>query len=455
MTLRAKIIWLALLNLVALAAILFLFIRHQLGQEFRSFLMATAREKIVGVSRQLSLDLTGASPAKRDEILAQYTATYGVQFLLFDSDGARLAGAPTRVPADVGSRLRRPPVPAGAPVRTGPTPGPPPFLMEAEGLYWIGVRTLLPGDERATLLLVSPTLFTNPFFFEWEPGLAILVTAIVVTLLCWLPLVRGLTHDIRKMTTATASVADGQFDIQVETRRRDELGSLGRSINQMAARLREYLQGQKRFLGDVAHEIRSPLGRMQMALGILERDVAPDKQHYVRDLQEDVEFLSGLTTELLTFARSEMRPEPIVTQPIAIRAVIERAADIEGAKVDNQIDAAWQVMGEENLLFRAFANLIRNALRYAGEPIEATATRQGDHLVIRLSDRGPGVPADALETIFRPFSRLDAARDRKKGGTGLGLAIVRSCVEACGGTVHAEARAGGGLTIAVTLPAHL
>lgn len=455
MTLRAKIIWLALLNLVALAAILFLFIRHQLGQEFRSFLMATAREKIVGVSRQLSLDLTGASPAKRDEILKQYAATYGIQFLLFDAEGARLAGPPTRIPADVGSRLRRPPVPAGAPVRTGPTPGPPPFLMEAEGLYWIGVRTLLPGDERATLLLVSPTLFTNPFFFEWEPGLAILVTAIVVTLLCWLPLVRGLTHDIRKMTTATAAVAEGQFDIQVETRRKDELGSLGRSINQMAARLREYLQGQKRFLGDVAHEIRSPLGRMQMALGILEREVAPDKQHYVRDLQEDVEFLSGLTTELLTFARSEMRPEPIVTQPIALRAVIERAADIEGAKVDNQIDAAWRVMGEENLLFRAFANLIRNALRYAGEPIEATATRQGDHLVIRISDRGPGVPAEALETIFRPFSRLDAARDRKKGGTGLGLAIVRSCVEACGGTVHAEARAGGGLTVAVTLPAHV
>jgi two-component system sensor histidine kinase CpxA len=453
MTLRAKFFWLALFNLAVLGLILFFFIRHQLGQEFRSFLMATAREKIVGVSRQLSLDLTGAGNEKRDEIIAQYTSNYGVEFRLFDADGRRLAGPDTTVPPEVANRLKRPPLPLGLPARPALLGGPLPFLIEAGTpmRYWVGVRTLLPGDERATLLLVSPTLFTNPFYFEWEPWLAILATAIVVTLLCWLPLVRGLTRDIRKMTTATATVADGQFDIQVDTRRGDELGRLGKSINQMAARLRDYLHGQKRFLGDVAHEIRSPLGRMQMALGILERDVPPEKQSYVRDLQEDVEFLSGLTTELLTFARSEMRQEPIVPQPVALQALLRRAIQVEGATAQLEVDPALNVMGDENLLFRALSNIVRNAVRYAGGTLDVTAKTQGAHVILTLRDRGPGVPAEALEAIFRPFSRLDAARDRKRGGTGLGLAIVRSCVEACGGTVHAEQRPGGGFLLVLTL----
>jgi two-component system sensor histidine kinase CpxA len=258
------------------------------------------------------------------------------------------------------------------------------------------------------------------------------------------------------MTSATAAVAEGQFDIQVDARRHDELGILGRAINRMAAKLRDYLHGQKRFLGDAAHELRSPLGRMQVALGILERKAAPEEQAYVRDLQEDVEFLAGLTTELLTFARSEMKQEPVVLKPVALRRVVERAVQVEAEGVDVRVemDSALTTMGEENLLFRAISNLVRNAVRYAGDqgPIEVAARRQGEHVTLTVADHGPGVPEEALDKIFTPFFRLDSARgDRKKGGTGLGLAIVRSCVEACGGTVHAENRAGGGLMMTVTL----
>jgi two-component system sensor histidine kinase CpxA len=460
-SLRAKFFWLALLNLAVLGALLLLFIQHQLGREFQSFLMAAAREKIVAVSRQLSLDLAaGEDP---EAILAQYSRTYGVEFRLYNSEGMRLAGPDAALPRDVLDRLSRGPVGRSAPL-VGPAMGPPPFLMESGDppRYWIGIRTLVPrqpgsNPARVTLLLVSPTLFSNPFFFDWEPWLAILVTAIAVTLLCWLPLVSGLTRDIRKMTSATEDLAEGRFDIKVDTRRGDELGALGRAINQMAARLRDYLHGQKRFLGDAAHELRSPLGRMQVALGILEQKAAPESREYVRDLQEDVGFLSGLTTELLAFARSEMKQEPVVLRPLPLRAVVERAVEVEadGAAVRISIDATLTAMGDGNLLFRAMANLIRNAVQYAGEsgPIEVSARRQDGRVVLTVADHGPGVPEEALDKLFTPFFRLDSARQRKKGGTGLGLAIVRSCVEACGGTVHAENRPGGGLLLVIRLPA--
>lgn len=454
LSLRWKFALLALLNLGVLGALLAVFVRHQLGREFESFLMATAREKIVAVSKQLSLDLAGADDARREAVLARYASTYGVEFQLFNAEGQRLAGPVTALPTEVAARLVRPP---GPPPRAGTGLGPPPFLVQGEARYWIGVRTLVPGPEmgnatRGTLLLVSPTLFSNSFFFEWEPWLGIVLTAVAVTALCWLPMVSGLTRELGKMTITTAAVAEGNFDVQLDTRRTDELGRLGGSINQMTARLREYVDGQKRFLGDVAHELRSPLGRMQVALGILEQRMGERELAYVRDLQEEVEMLSGLTTELLTFARSEMKREAVGLRPVGLRAVVERAVAVEAPDmVTIAVEEGLTAMGDEALLQRVVANLVRNAARYAGGEIAVSARREGESVVLRVADRGPGVPEEALEQIFKPFFRLDSARDRKKGGTGLGLAMVRNYVEMCGGRVTAKNRAGGGLEVMVTL----
>ena len=188
-----------------------------------------------------------------------------------------------------------------------------------------------------------------------------------------------------------------------------------------------------RFIGDVALELRSALGRLLVALGILERKTVPDDQGYVRDLQEDVELLSGLTTELLTFARSELKREPVVLRPVALRELVERAVQVEAPEgCAIAVDPALSVMGDENLLFRAVSNLIRNAIHHGGGGIAVAVRRVGEQVILTVADRGPGVPEEALEKIFTPFFRLDSARERKKGGTGLGLAIVRTHVEACG-----------------------
>jgi two-component system, OmpR family, sensor histidine kinase CpxA len=461
-SLRAKFALVALLNVAVLGGMMTWFVRHQLGQEFQSFLMAAAREKIVALSGQLTLELAGTAPAQREAVVRRYASRYGVEMRLFDEEGGRIAGPDAPVPAEVAARLARPGGPQPRPPRPMTGEGPPPFLIEAgePSRYWIGVRMLLPAPDvrntnRATLLLVTPTLLRNRFFFDWEPWLGIVLTAVAVTLLCWMPMVRGLTRDMGKMTTATAAVADGQFNVQLDTRRTDELGRLGGSINQMTARLRDYVEGRKRFLGDVAHELRSPLGRMQVALELLERKTPAEARTYIEDLREDVELLSGLTTELLTFARAELRREPVRLQAVALQPVVTRAVGVEVPDVGSipvDIDEHLLVSGDENLLFRAISNLVRNAVRHAhGKGVSVAAREAGDRVILTIADRGPGVPEEALEKIFTPFFRLDTARGRKKGGTGLGLALVRNYVEECGGSVVARNRAGGGLEIEAVL----
>jgi len=265
--LRWKFLITALVNLAVLGLLLLLFVRLQLRQEFESFLMTTAREKITAVSRQLALDVGTTEPDQYDTLLRRYSDIYGVRFLLFRNDGRQMAGPPTMLPAEVAERMRRfglgpprdpsPDRPISSP---GSSMGPPPFLIVAgeSKQYWIGVRVFVPEGNagvmsRATVLLVSPNLWNNPLFFELKPWLGILAVSLAVSVLCWLPLARGLTRAITQMMGATAEIAEGRFDVQVETRRQDELGSLGGSINRMAKRLQSYVQGQQRFLGDIAH----------------------------------------------------------------------------------------------------------------------------------------------------------------------------------------------------------
>jgi two-component system sensor histidine kinase CpxA len=311
---------------------------------------------------------------------------------------------------------------------------------------------------RGIFAIASPTLLTNPFFFQMWPWLGVVAVGVLVSVLCWVPLVRSLTRSIGQMTEATARIAEGDFDVPVVVKREDELGLLGASIQRMAARLGAFTHGQKRFLGDVAHELRSPLGRMQLALGILERKVDDSGRDYVRDLADDVRVMTGLTDGLLDFAKAEMRATTLELGPVNASDVVWRAVKAEGrpgVQLDVRVDSDLLLRGETESVFRAVANVIRNAVRYAGEagPIAVAASRDGDAVIVVVRDEGPGVPEAALDRIFEPFFRLEEARDRESGGAGLGLAIVKSCVEACGGRVSCRNRAPRGLEVSLSFDA--
>jgi signal transduction histidine kinase len=347
-------------------------------------------------------------------------------------------------------------------------PQTPPIVIRAAQAphTWIGLRMpirfadatngasgILPG----TLLVVPHSLIGSALFppIRW---LAWALLALGVTLICWLPLLRGLTRSLVRMEQATGRIAEGRFDTKLAIDRHDEVGRLAASIEQMAGRLDVLVSGQKRFLGDSAHELRSPLGRMRVALEILEQRVGDEDRSYVADLQEDVEELASLTDNLLEFARFDLgaRTAPAVETDVAeaVRRAVRRESHA-GVDVEIAVPEGLKVMAQPDALFRAVANVLRNAVRYAGASgpilVHAHANDSAGTVDVVVSDRGPGVPPDALDRLCEPFFRVDAARNRKTGGTGLGLAITKSAVEASGGRITCRNRVPTGLEVRLTL----
>jgi two-component system sensor histidine kinase CpxA len=225
----------------------------------------------------------------------------------------------------------------------------------------------------------------------------------------------------------------------------------------MAERLNRLATGQKRFLGDIAHELGSPLGRMQVSVEILAQRADPALHPAIQDVREEVEHMARLVEELLAFTRAGLQARAAVLTavdvgPLVARVLAREAAD-DAVRVD--LPAGLTVQGDAGLLDRAVGNLVRNALHHAGREAGIAVRAETTSAEVRLivEDTGPGVPAEALARLGEPLYRPEVARTREGGGTGLGLAIVKTAVEACGGTVEFAQRAPHGLRVTLRLVA--
>ncbi len=358
----------------------------------------------------------------------------------------------------------------GAPRQPGPRPsaanaGYQTTQRSEAGLYWALTRipvidpANLDGDVvHGTLIMAAPSFWGTPLFFDFKPFLGALAAVIAVFLLCWLPFIRGLTRSISRLTANTGRIAQGDFENHLPEHRSDEIGQLSVTINRMARRLSGFVTGQKRFLGDIAHELSAPIARIQFALGILDQRASENQRETVDDLHEEMRHMSGLVEELLSFSKAGLDAGGATLKSIEIEPVARRVANREtsgGVEILIDIPEALTCVAEPRLLSRALSNLVRNAVRHAGAggPITLSARRLDDRVVISVSDCGPGLPPEELDRVFTPFYRLDASRNRDTGGSGLGLAIVKSCVEASGGTVVCHNLEPHGLSVDITLKA--
>lgn len=274
----------------------------------------------------------------------------------------------------------------------------------------------------------------------------------------WFPFVRSLTKQLAQINAAAEQIAEENFDTRISETRTDELGRLGASINSLAKRLSGFVSGQKRFLGDISHELNMPLARMQFALSILEDRVDEKNLAYVADVKEEVDLMSKLVSELLNYSKAgikttQIKLEKINLLPLAER-VIERETTTENADIKIQIAENLTVSAQPELLSRALANIVRNAVRYAGNNGEITVAAKNlsdNQVEISVADSSAGVPEDALEKIFDLLYRVESARSRQSGGSGLGLAIVKTCIEACGGKVSARNLSPKGFAVNILL----
>jgi two-component system sensor histidine kinase CpxA len=305
------------------------------------------------------------------------------------------------------------------------------------------------------LQAASDSVFGHGMFFEPEPWVLLALAIVALAALLWLPFVRHLTRPIARLTDAAGQIAQGRFDVRVHESRNDEIGVLARSVNEMAVRLDEYLLGQRRFLGDVAHELASPLARLQLGLAILERQRPDDEK--LQGVIQEARRLADLVNEVLSFSRAAVNQSRVRLGPVPLAPVIARVLEREchdGATVEVKVENDFVVLADAELLARALANLVRNACRHAGRdgPITVAAARHHDEIQLEVRDSGPGVPAEMSPHLFEPFYRPEPSRDRATGGVGLGLSIVKTCVEACRGRVTARNVEPHGFAVTITLP---
>jgi two-component system, OmpR family, sensor histidine kinase CpxA len=467
-SLPLKISLLAFFNFILLGLVFLLFARVQFHLDAGFFLFAPARDRMLSVSRLLALQLPEEPASQWSESLARYSKIYSAELYLFDNVGQQLGGPPVRLPGDFRDFLvhRRDRHDTEA-ARHIPRPvlgSPPIFVSHEKNLndHWVGIPIPIWSSFRkepvhGTLIWRFSSPWTNPFFFDYRPWLAIILAIILIFVACWLPLVRGLTRTISQMTRATGQIAEGHFEIALSTRRGDELGQLSESINRMAHRLSDFVHGQRRFLSDIAHELCSPIARMQVALGILEQRAEGKSADYVTDVGEELNHMSGLINELLSFSKAQIGAAETQLTRVNVAEVARRVLEREGseqARIETHIEEDLSVLAQPDYLYRSLANLVRNAVRYAGGgPIRVSAKNGKDMVSISVADQGPGLPAGELGNVFKPFYRPEFARQRETGGSGLGLAIVKSCVEACGGAVSARNRSPHGLEVEMLLPA--
>lgn len=309
----------------------------------------------------------------------------------------------------------------------------------ADGQYWIAAVGLVDRPHIWTFL---------PYYF-----LVLGVTGV----LCWLASV-GVVSPVRRIAASIAVFGQGDLSTRVHTNRKDEIGQLGRSFNQMAERLQRLIVSERRLLGDISHELRSPLARLKFAVKLAR--TSTDSKAALDRIERDVDRITSLVADIVEITFIEGDPAVQGTEFVRVGEMLDEVvrdcsveAEMRGCRIAVNGRLSGEVLGNRELLRRAVENVLRNAIRYAPEhsSIDVSLAEDSRDLSISIRDYGPGVPQDTLTRIFDPFFRVEEARDAVGGGSGLGLSIAMRAVQLHHGTIGAE-NAAPGLSVHIAIP---
>lgn len=300
--------------------------------------------------------------------------------------------------------------------------------------------------------------------FLWRNFWPILLLSVLTSGAACYWLARYLSRPLDQLRAATQRVAAGELEYRVSPGlrgRSDELADLARDFDSMTAQLQESMAEQRRLIKDVSHELRSPLARLQVALGIARQKNTAGVDAELDKIGKAADYLEDIIADVLSLpvASADQRPlDDVVEINSLLSALLE---DLKAEAEEKQLKFNLETDCEEVLvatrgssLTAALENILRNAINYS--PSGGTATveieSRGERCHIRVIDSGNGVSEDELKAIFRPFYRTDSARTRESGGFGLGLAITQRTVLHHGGTIAAYNVPGAGLCVEIDLP---
>jgi two-component system, OmpR family, sensor histidine kinase CpxA len=332
------------------------------------------------------------------------------------------------------------------------------------GLLWTGASVVSGPDGR--YILVAKVLIPYAGVLQGAVATGLigwLMPALAGALLCLL-LGRHIAAPIRTLQSVAGRIADGDLSVRASPAigsRHDELADLAHDFDRMADRIQSLLLKQQELLGDISHELRSPLTRLNVSLELVRRG----ESDAVERMQADLHRLDSLIGQILTLTRLQTRGDLKSETAVNLRLVVESVAEdarFEGQEEGKSIvilrsDDCW-LKGDPALLRSCIENVVRNALHYTKPQtdvvISLTRIPEEGRSVARIlvADRGDGVPEEALPRLFEPFYRVSEARDHQTGGSGLGLSIAQRIAVVDGGSIRARNRDGGGLEMEIWLP---
>ena len=291
--------------------------------------------------------------------------------------------------------------------------------------------------------------YEDSFAFYWFGGVFFFYSLVVVFLL---------HRRLKPLENATYEFANGVFSARAPEKAGIRLGALNEQFNGMAQRVSQLITSQKQLSNAVAHELRTPLFRMECQLALLdELEVNEDVQRHLDGLAADIDELEELVEELLYYARLEgldMKPCRTLEAPSNWLNLLVKKHQVV-SPVPILLECTDEEVNVDHVqLQRAMSNLIGNAIRYANSQVKVKAYVNNGQFVLQVEDDGPGIPEFERESIFKPFYRIGTARDRQSGGHGLGLAIVAQVIHGHLGTIVIESNERSGAVFVATLPLH-
>ncbi|BFT28965.1 hypothetical protein D210916BOD24_01410 [Alteromonas sp. D210916BOD_24] len=286
--------------------------------------------------------------------------------------------------------------------------------------------------------------------------LFVIIALVTTTLLSWL-FAKSLTNPILHIQGSAKRLASGDWQTRVgrAAKRQDELGQLARDFNKMAEQLETMWSAQKRLLADVSHELRSPLARLQMALGLAhQQDVDPET---LMRIEREADRMEALVSQLLTLSRAEAGEINRHKQSLSTALYdVFTDAQFEAANKNKQLRIAdvpnLVVNIDSMLLCRAVENVLRNAIRHSKLVTDVTFSDDAQTWSIHITDDGDGLAVEECDRVFAPFYRATLARERESGGVGLGLSIAKAAVELHHGRIIAKPATKGGLRVSLSFP---